>query len=175
MASRGVLFDRRGNPTPLALALVCGVCIYVYRGNEWTSSHATHANAAAQLDIPPPTRGGGGDDAELQRALRRMHIEPAADARARPARRDPIPRDPVVAAVAKPRPPPPPLVKSPAMGERPQRVERVAVPDYRPVGLTLQLPDKYLNEPALESREKMFRQCALPLISSCSCDMFECQ
>ena len=167
MSSRGVFFDRRGNPTPLALALVCGVCVYVYRGSDGTASHATHARApAVNGKIPLPHHTAGGDDAELQRALRRIPVDPAADARTvidRRVRRDPLPKAPVVVAIPQPPPPPPLADIVPIPGERPRRVERGPVPDYRPVSLNLQLPDKYLNEPALENREKMFRQYALPL------------
>jgi len=167
MSSRGVFFDRRGNPTPLALALVCGVCVYVYRGSDGTASHATHARApAVNGKIPLPHHTAGGDDAELQRALRRIPVDPAADARTvidRRVRRDPLPKAPVVVAIPQPPPPPPLADRVPIPGERLRRVERVPVPDYRPVSLNLQLPDKYLNEPALENREKMFRQYALPL------------
>lgn len=167
MSSRGVLFDRRGNPTPLALVLVGAVCLYIYRGDA-SSSRATHTKQGQPRDPLPPPHGGGGDDAELQRALRHIPAEAAADARAvpgRPVRRDALP-DPVVVAAT-----PPPVVERTALaGGSPHRAERTPVPDYRPVRLTLQLPDKYLNEPALATRETMFRQYVCP----CSTFWFVC-
>eukprot|EP00038_Savillea_parva_P009742 m.185560 g.185560 ORF g.185560 m.185560 type:complete len:748 (-) comp16477_c0_seq1:130-2373(-) len=156
-ARKGLLFDRRGNPTWLALSLVAAAVLYAY-----------HSDPRATLPVRgrPTLPHQDHDGPGLAGALPRPP-QHAVDRVERQAPEDPPARVNQAAAA-----------QGQSMGnvESPlvegfrdlykHRPERAPVTDYRPVSLDLQLPDKYLNEPALATRESMFKQYGFNLRAS---------
>jgi len=150
--SRGLLFDRRGNPTFLALAAFIGVLFYVNHDDSITS-----VPMRGRPTLPPMHD----NDAPLKEKLKTIH-EVAVDNPAKPDRNVETVhrRNEVEDRTGLP------ALDGHTSDSYMHRPERESVTDYRPVALTLKLPDKYLNEQALATRESMFHQYGFNLKAS---------
>lgn len=151
--SRGILFDRRGNPSWLALGVVAALVLYVYHG-ESTEPDQPAVRARPTLPHPAGPKGVVSIPSAVNYPLADA-LGQNTHAESRAARDDAAAKQQHKSAVTAP--PNQPVVDSSRHGYQ-DRPERQPVSDYRPVSLTLQLPDKYLNEPALATRESMFKQ-----------------
>lgn len=169
--SRGLLFDRRGNPTWVALLLLFAAAYFIYRDDPGQPPAGFNGRPSAQrpydhVPDPHPLPDVGAPGANVNSIgdyERRVRVSPN------------LLKEPPQAAVLPPPPPPPPPPPAEGHGDtiagasrhKYQNIpERAPTTDYRPVSLTLELPDKYLHEPALETREKMFRQYGFNLKAS---------